>query len=280
MRDIVIRTLRRQYVIAGQDAGSPLWFLDARPSIADHPATTIPISVEGHDPACTASIGSEMQFEGALRYLSAWLDRHVLSSAVADETDAVAVQSALMTCPDGRRALLLGGRRTGKTMLAAGLLSAGWMFEGDELAFLRPHGVIAHPRPMRIPGSLARRVPALAPLIEGAPWLDIEGKDEVFSLDPTRIGRAWRTAVGPVAVVFFPDSTNRRYASARRLGVDEALGRTIEVSSMAHGVTARAFATIRSLLQRCRCFHLEWGQLDHTIDCIQEIVAGKELTVV
>lgn len=276
MPDIVVRTLRREYVITGQDVGSPLFFLDARPSVAGHLTTTIGISVRGRDHAYTASIGSDRQFEGSLRYLAAWLDRHILSCAVGDEIAAVALQSALMTAPDGRRALLVGGRRTGKSMLAAGLLAAGWMFEGDERVFLGPHGVVAHPRPLRIPESLARRAPRLAPLMVGAPSLDIDGTGKVFSLDPTRIGREWRTEVGPIAIAFFPHDAGQRYSTVRRLSVDEASARTIEVSSMVHGVTARAFAVIRSQLQQCPCFHLELGQLDGAVDCILEIVAGSK----
>ena len=277
MRDIVVRTLRREYVIAGQDAGSPLFFLDARPSLAGTTPMTIPICVQGRDHAFTASIGADMPFEGSLRYLAAWLDRHILSCAVADEIGAAAVQSALLRAPDGRRVLLVGGRRSGKTMLAAGLVSAGWMFEGDERAFLGPQGVVAHPRPLRIPGSLLRRAPALAPLVEGAPSLDIEGKDRTFSLDPTRIGREWRTAVGPVAVVFFPDNAERRHATVRRLSLDEASARTIEVSSMVHGITARGLAAIRSALQERPCFHLELGELDGALDSIREIVEGARV---
>ena len=43
-----------------------------------------------------------------------------------DQLDAVSLPAALLASPDGRRVLFAGGRKSGKTTLALGLLSAGW----------------------------------------------------------------------------------------------------------------------------------------------------------
>jgi len=275
VRDIIVRTLRREFVMSVQEP-SPLWFLDARADIEGSGRDTVTVSIGHRDGATVASLPGHPQFAGSPRAVAAWLDRQIFSCAIDDESGALSLQSALLAAPDGQRVLLVGGRRTGKTMLAASLFAAGWGFESDERTFLTAGGVIAHPRPLRIQRELLRFVPALAPLIDGAPSLDPDGKGVMFAVDPTRLGREWRIAAGPIAAAFFLDPAGTRLATLRRLNPDEALARALDRSSMVHGITASGMAALRSVFRRAPAFEFEFGNLETAIDHLQQVLLHLE----
>ena len=272
MRQIVVRTLRREFLLP--DAEPTLTFLEAWPTIVGGPGVPEVVRIERREGSFVASFSGQTPVSGSIRYLTAWLDRRILALAVEDEVGAVALQAALLTASSGSRVLLAGGRRTGKSLLAAHLFAAGWAFEADERVFISANGVIAHPRPMRLPRSQVRRMPALAPLIEDAPSLDIDGKDLIYSLDPTRRGRDWRIASGPVAAVFFLDNAERTLSTLRRIGVDEACARAMQLASMVHGVSVHGIATLRAMLGNVPAFHLELGSPESAIESVCHVLEG------
>lgn len=275
MHDILVRTLRHEIAIPLQEP-SPFSFLDARAAIEGGGRHAVTVSIEQRDGAIAASLPGCPTFAGSPRAAAAWLDRQIFSRAIDDEVGALALQSALLTAPERQRILLVGGRRTGKTMLAASLFAAGWMFEGDERAFLTAGGVTAHPRPLRVQQELLRFAPALAQLIDGAPSLDPDGKGAMFAVDPTRLGREWRISAGPIAAAFFLEPAGTRLVTLRRLNPDEAFARALHCSSMVHGITAAGIAALRSVLRRAPAFEFEFGCLDAAVDNLQQVLPNLE----
>jgi hypothetical protein len=235
------------------------------------------VNIERDQGFFTVRLPSGRRLEGTLRYVTEHLDYFIEYCARADETDAVSLPAALLVSPDGQRVLFAGGRKSGKTTLALGLLSAGWTFEGDARVFIGSDGVAAHPRSLRVPQSLVWRHPCLAHLLDGAPSLAVDGLETFFAVDPRRWGREWRIAAGKVDAVFFLENVDSVLSAIRRTSSDEAFGRALQLFSSALPLTARYVSLLRSIVAAPCLFHLELGALEGAVGCVIETLAAVNL---
>jgi hypothetical protein len=267
MQDILVRTLRREFRFEAPPEAFSLRFLESRPLVSGAAVTLEYVTVEHAKEHFRARFASRGDLEGSLRYISAQLDYFVLSCALADEPDAISLPAALLKSPAGQRVLFVGGRKSGKTMLAIALLSAGWAFEGDHRVFIGNDGIAAHPRTVRISYSLLRRHASLAPLLDGAPSLNADGPDTIYAIDPTRWGQDWHVAAGKINAAFFLENADSVLSSIRRIGADEAFGRTLRLFSATHAVTVRQIALLRSLVA-VPSFYLELGGIDGAVEAV------------
>jgi hypothetical protein len=273
MPAVVIRTLRREFHIPGQAEDSPLRFVAATPTIdGDPPAPTVLALEELHGFVKTR-LPTGPVIEGTLRNLARVLDLTTLTCAVADERDAVSLPAALLVSPTGRRVAFVGTRRSGKTSLALALMRAGWAFEGDERLFVRPDGVVAHPRALRLTRTLLRRQPSFAALVAGAPSLDLLHGEVMYALDPRRLAPDWRIRCGPLDAAVFLDGAMARRCSLRRMTLEEAFGRALALCTIAHGVRAHGIALLRAALGRATLHHLQPGELSATRDAVAGLSA-------
>ena len=277
MRTIVIRTLRREFRIPEQRDDSPLRFVEATPTIdGDAPAPTELALAPLHGFFKTR-LPTGPVIEGTLRNLARVLDLYVLTCAVADERDAVSLPAALLVSPSGRRVAFIGTRRTGKTSLALALERAGWALEGDERVYVRPDGVVAHPRTPRLSRTLIRRQPQFAALVDGAPSLELLHGETMFALDPRRLTQDreqdWHIRCGPLDAAVFLDGAMARLCSIRRMSLEEAFGGALALCTIAHGVRARGVALLRAALGRAALYHLQPGELAATRDAVAALAA-------
>ena len=268
MRSVIIRTLRREFRLLDQAEDSPLRFVEARPRIEGEAPAASPILLEPDHGFFTARLPDGPLIEGTLRNLARVLDLFTLRRAVADEPEAVSLPAALLVSTSGRRVAFVGTTRSGKTSLAITLMSAGWTFEGDERLFVRPDGVVAHPRTLRLTGSLIRRQPQFAALVDGAPSLDLLHGEVVFALDPRRLASDWRIGAGPLDAVVFLDGTTARLCSIRRIALEEAFGRALALCTVAGGIRAHGMGLLRASLARASLFHLQPGELASTVAAV------------
>lgn len=277
MQDIVVRTLRREFRIAGQPEASLLRYVEARPVIDGAAVAPQIVNIERNQEFFRARLPSGGSLEGTLRYVTEHLDYFVEYCARADEADAVSLPAALLVSPDGQRVLFAGGRKSGKTTLALGLLSAGWAFEGDARVFIGSDGVAAHPRTLRVPQSLLWRHSCLAHLLDGAPSLAVDGLETFFAVDPRRWGREWSIAAGKVDAVFFLENADSVLSAIRRTSLDEAFGRALQLFSSALPLTARYVSRLRSIVAAPCLFHLELGALEGAVDRVVETLQAINL---
>ncbi len=235
------------------------------------------VNIELNQEFFRARLPSGRSLEGTLRYVTEHLDYFVEYCARADEADAVSLPAALLVSPDGQRVLFAGGRKSGKTMLALGLLSSGWTFEGDARVFIGSEGVVAHPRTLRVPQSLVWRHSCLAHFLDGAPSLAVDGLETFFAVDPTRWGREWSIATGKVDAVFFLDNADSMLSAIRRISSDEAFGRALQLFSSALPLMARYVSLLRSIVAAPCLFHLELGALEGAVGCVVETLEAINL---
>jgi hypothetical protein len=236
------------------------------------------VNIECHQDFFRARLPAGRTLEGTLRYVTEHLDYFVESCSRADEADAVSLPAALLVSPDGRRVLFAGGRKSGKTTLALGLLSAGWTFEGDARVFIGADGVAAHPRTLRVPQSLVWRHSCFADLLDGAPSLVVDGLETTFAVDPRRWGRGWSVVAGKVDAVFFLENADSLHSAIRRTSSDEAFGRALQLFSSVLPLTARHVSLLRSIVAAPFLFHLELGALDGAVGGIVETLQAIGLS--
>jgi hypothetical protein len=277
VRDIVVRTLRREFRVAGQPDTSLVRYVEARPVIDRAAVAPQIVNIERNQGFFTVRLPSGRSLEGTLRYVTEHLDYFIEYCARADEADAVSLSAALLVSPDGQRVLFVGGRKSGKTTLALGLLSAGWMFEGDARVFIGSDGVAAHPRSLRVPQSLVLRHPCLAHLLDGAPSLAVDGLETFFAVDPRRWGREWRIAAGKVDAVFFLENADSALSAIRRISSEEAFGRALQLFSSTLPLTARHVSLLRSIVAAPCLFHLELGALGGAVGHVAETLQAINL---
>jgi hypothetical protein len=270
VRDIVVRTLRREFRIASQSDESLLQYVAACPTIGGVGVAPEIVNVERDREFFRVRLPDGRSLEGTLRYVTEHLDYFIESCARADEADAVCLPAALLGSPDSRRVLFVGGRKTGKTTLALGLLSAGWTFEGEARVFIGIEGVAAHPRTLRVPQSLARRHARFTELLKGAPSLAVDGLETTFAVDPRRWGRGWSVVAGKLDAIFFLENSDSLHSAIRRTSSDEAFGRALQLFSSVSSLTARHVSLLRSIVAAPFLFHLELGALDGALGHVAE----------
>jgi hypothetical protein len=276
VRPIIVRTLRRKFCFQGQSAASPLWYVEAQPSIegADPEPTVLEIE-HGHG-FYTLKLPTGQKLQGTLRKLAMLFDPFTVSCGIADENEAVSLPAALLVSPKGQRVAFVGSRGSGKTLLALHLLAGGWAFEGDERIFIRSDGIAAHPQTLRLSLSLIRHQPQFAGLLDKKPFLKLNGTEVKYALDPQCFGREWRIGSGKVDAIFFLENNQSLLCSIRRIGMDEAFGRSLQRCTMAPPVTARGVGLLRSALSHPQLFHLQLGEPRRTVGDVSEAVDGLQ----
>ena len=119
---------------------------------------------------------------------------------------------------EGRRFLVVGHGRAGKTTLMTRLLVDGFAVEGDEMVLVRDGQVVAYPRRFGIRRrtlGLVPQVGALVPEIARAPIPDEPDGYQIMSLDPSQLGLSWRIGTGPVDVLLLLEGRHPEPTAAR-----------------------------------------------------------------
>jgi hypothetical protein len=178
----------------------------------------------------------------------------------------------------GRRFLVAGHGRAGKSTLMSRLLCGGVGVEGDEMVLLREGQAVAYPRRFGIRRPTLTLVPQLAVLApEQARRPDPHGPDgyHVLALDPAALGLPWRIGWGPVDAVFFlerdPGQPSRvvpcpRYVMAQRL---------MAHSAPPSGGRAAWIRDVCATLERATCYTLQLGDLDSAVAAVQRCLEPR-----
>jgi hypothetical protein len=179
----------------------------------------------------------------------------------------------------GRRFLVVGQGRAGKTTLMTRLLFEGFSVEGDELVLLREGRAVAYPRRFGIRRrtlALVPQVGALVPHPPQAPAADEPDGYHILALDPSQLGLQWRIGSGPVDALFLLD---RRHEGPTRVS-------TCPPHLMIQGVMAQSTpprggrgAWVRDVcaaVRRAAGYLLTLGDLDSAVSTVRQCLEPRD----
>lgn len=175
--------------------------------------------------------------------------------------------SAVLAWKD-RAVILPAPPGSGKSTLAAALMLSGWRLLSDELALIEPISARLDPfvRPVSLKNASIEIVGERFPEAIFTPRVRDTVKGTVAHLRPTTQSlQAGQSGAMPCWLVF-PRFVPEAGWSLLPLSRPEAV---VELAKNAFNLPvlgARGFAALTELVARCRCYTLEYGDLDAAID--------------
>jgi hypothetical protein len=255
LQPILIRGLKRSFIIAPDWADSPLAALRTTPDLFGTEPAPEAIAVARTGRHYRIRLPSGGVLDGSLRDCAAKIDRRIAHNAIAAEDGALALPAAILRNPFGGRIAFIGGRRSGKTRLSLALMAAGWHFEGDEWAIARAEGVAALPRTIRV-WDEPRALPSyLRQFVEDAPVLCVGPGENMRTLDPRRIGGSWTLQIGSLAALVFLERNPGGQGGVCALDTELAFGRALALC--AGRMSGRAAAALRLAVASAPSFRLQ-----------------------
>lgn len=177
----------------------------------------------------------------------------------------------------GGQALLLPAMPgSGKSTLSAALAYRGWRFLSDEFGLIEPATGRIHPLPRAVPLK-NRSIPVIRDYLPEAylgPVFPKTRKGDVAHLRPPLESIARQAECAAPRWVLFPRFIDG--LGAPRLTVLEKSAGFNRLAQNAFNyrlLGETGFRTLASLIRRCDCYSLDYGDLDSAIRCIDELTA-------
>lgn len=273
MQPILIRNLKRTFVIAPEWADTPFGALRAAPEIFGPEPAREAIGVErlGRHFRVRTALGGVL--EGSMREVACRLDSAIQRQGLKAEAGALVVPAAILGQPGGGRIAFVGGRRTGKTWLSLLLIESGWRFEGDGWAIARSDGLVAAPRTIRVRDIPSNLSPEMRTHIESAPLLQEDVRENMRAVDPRRLAVDWTLRNGPVEALFFLELNPGGRDSVRALTPDEAFGRALALCQ--GDMSALSAALLRMAVTKPRAFRLRLGGPQRSVEIVTQALVPQ-----
>ncbi|MDQ0392013.1 hypothetical protein [Labrys monachus] len=272
MQPVLVRGLKRSFVIAPGTIGRPLEALRTTPELPGPepvPEEVVIAPAGGHYrllfPSGLAALGS-------LRECLLQVDARISRQATAAERDALILPAALLRSPAEQRIALVGGARAGKSWIALALMARGWQIEGDAWAAVRLGGLCALPRTIRIDEKPAALPAFLRGFAANAPLLPVDLSRNVHAVDPRSFGSPWRLQAGPVAAMFFLDRADGSRGAISLLDRDAAFRRGLILG--ADRISGAGAAGLRLALAAAPAYRLQVGCPERAAERVEGACAG------
>ncbi|MDQ4090300.1 MAG: hypothetical protein M3163_08355 [Actinomycetota bacterium] len=168
----------------------------------------------------------------------------------------------------GRRVLVVGTKRAGKTTLMLRLLFDGQQVEGDELVFMRGSEAVCLPRNFHVKPGTRDLVPELEPGWDALPATSTSDGTVITAFNPTEAGFDWMLLQGPIDTAFVLRPQHRGAAVVRPLTSVELVEAAV---SNSFGVSLEGRAVVRAcarLLGGVEGFELTVGRVSDTADLL------------
>ena len=225
--------------------------------------------------------GSDQGLESSLEGAGAIVVQRIHELAFEAVADYTKVHAGSATWR-GRRFLVVGAGRAGKSTLMTRLLCEGFPVEGDELVLLREGRAVAYPRRFGIRRptlGLVPQVGALAPALAGTPDPLGAGGYHVLALDPAQLGFAWQIRPGPVDHVFLLDGFHEGRSRAADCATHVAMRRVMAQSTPPRRGPAAWVRDVSTAVARARCHTLALGDLDSAVAVLRECLEARPVTL-
>lgn len=271
-----VRTIRSTIVIETRDTdvAAACEHLAAAPEMPDHSSAPKRIAVERNGKRFIVHedgtpVSEQFSLYALKRHLRARLWRRMLK-----EYPKTCLLSAASLTSGSRRVLLVGGRRSGKSILALKLVAAGLTFEGDHRVALREGKVLALPRPAHIPQEGAYLLPEFEAAIRGRTPLTHATSTEFFGYDPTRDGYAWRITEGTPDILFMLSPNFGGASSIRKLGTARLTEALRHCAQFPDGQKASHIMELIALASGSTGYDMSVGDPDQAADLVVRVLAG------
>ena len=253
------------------------WLDGVRPSaVQDHP-----VSRRHHLEVCREAAGYRVCEDGKDLGLSpdaetagALVERRLHELAFGALGECTKVHAGCATWR-GRRFLVVGHTRAGKTTLMTRLLVDGFSVEGDEMVLVRDGSVIAYPRRFGIRRRTLSLVPQVAALVPHlSPPTDADEPDghQILALDPSQLGLPWRIESGPVDVVFLLHGRHAGPTSAQPCAGDVVVQTVMAQSNPGSLGRAAWVRDICAIVRRARGYLITIGDLDSAVSTVRQCI--------
>jgi len=183
---------------------------------------------------------------------------------------------------NGQCILLPAAAGSGKTTLTAALISSGFRYFSDEVAFVDRQNALVHSMPV----SLSIKPSGSKPLLDYYPDIDKLPKhlrDDggyIRYLCPSSENTAvnWEDT-HPVSCIVFPEYDIDASTNIQRLDLSEAFGQLIKESTfLVPRIEANHISLCVRILRTALCFSLSFSSLPAAIEVIRDLVDGKSLS--
>jgi hypothetical protein len=165
----------------------------------------------------------------------------------------------------GKRLLVAGPARAGKTTLMTRLLYEGFAVHCDDTVLSRSGQVLPYPRRFWVRSDAVPLLPEIAPFVARA--REIRGH---FALDPTELGFEWQIDSAPCDVVLFLEPnhgsktrlvTSPKYSMARLI---------MSQSNLPAGGAQKWVQDVCTMLENATTYMLQTGGLDPAVEAVKE----------
>ena len=162
-------------------------------------------------------------------------------------------------CADwsGKRVVVVGPARSGKTTLMTRLLYEGFAVHCDDIVLLNRGGVLPFPRRFRIRSHALPLLPQIAPFAA-----ELRETREHLAVDPTRLGFNWRIDAAPADAVLFLEPNHGGKTELEACPKVSMAERLMAQSNPPAAGVRDWVRDVCGVLENAGCFVLRCGDLD------------------
>jgi HprK-related kinase A len=172
---------------------------------------------------------------------------------------------------DGKAIILTGESGSGKSTMAAVLMSRGWRLLGDEFALIDPETGLAHPfpRPVSLKNQSVAVLEAAMDADRFGPWLRDTPKGDIRHLIPDKRSiDGMDVPAKPVAIIFPRFGLER---AVRPVGQGEAFVRLTQASTNYTALAERGFRSLTALVTGLPSVAIDYPDTDAGVELVNQI---------
>jgi hypothetical protein len=270
VRPILIRTLRRSFLVDPKWRDTPLAALSAAPDLEGPSPPPATIAIEPHGGHFRLVTPAGHITEGTLCDLATRTDAAILRQGFqAEARFFLLLPAAILRTPNGQKSAFFGERASGKTWLCLSLLEAGWRYEGDGWAVVNDRGITSLPRTIRI-GSMPHHLSsAFRRRIESAPAFWYSAREKMLALDPRELNLGWEITSGPITQAYFLELNPGGFTGLRVLNAEEGFGRAL---ALCRGkLSGQSLILLRRAISGSCVYRLRVGSPEYTADLLTKL---------
>jgi hypothetical protein len=196
------------------------------------------------------------------------------SATVAETDDCPVIHGGCMRLGE-HRLIAVGSKGAGKTTLMLKCLLKGFAIEGDEHVVIKPDGVLARPRTLRVKAKSIDLLPELKSQILNSPkTLDWDG-GAIFAFSPQLTEHIWSIKNGHANAILILKPNHGGLSSLKPIGASSLFDNLLEQVYLPISGKGRALATLHSLTRRTKAFELRIGNLDGAVALLERLCAVR-----